>query len=100
MCDSHLNPARLKAHQGMNRLSRLCRLKGLDITKGVHYPIWIQGNAKATSKSFLRGGTPEHPSESCTFSQEKSNKAMRYMNGGTGIGNRGSQEDEGRTSVQ
>ena len=63
MFDSNLKPGRLKAHQDMNRLSRLCRLKGLDMTKGVHYPIWIQGNAKATSKSFLRGGIPEHPSE-------------------------------------
>ena len=51
------------------------------MTKEVLYPIWIQRNAKATSKSFLRGGTPMRPT-----------KIPR--------GNRGSQENEGRTSVQ
>ena len=40
------------------------------MTKGVHYPIWMQRNAKATSKSFLRSGIPVRPSEGCTFSQE------------------------------
>ena len=64
------------------------------MTKGVHYPIWMQRNAKATSKNFLRGGIPVRPSEGSTFSQEKPNKAMRYSNGRTGLGNRGSQEDE------
>ena len=86
MYDSNLKPARLKAQQDINRLSRLCRLKGLDMAKEVHYPIWIQGNAKATSKSFLRGGIPEHPSEGCTFSQEKPNYAMHYTNARTGLG--------------
>ena len=40
------------------------------MTKGVYYPIWMQRNAKATSKSFLRSGIPVRPSEGCTFSQE------------------------------
>ena len=43
---------------------------------------------------------PVRPSESCIFSREKPNKAMRYSNGRTGLGNRGSQEDEGHTAVQ
>ena len=40
------------------------------MTKGVRYHIWMQRNAKAISKSFLRGGIPVRASESCTFSQE------------------------------
>ena len=40
------------------------------MTKGVHYLLWMQRNVKATSKSFLRGGIPVHPSEGSTFSQE------------------------------
>ena len=40
------------------------------MTKGVHYPVWMQRNAKATSKSFQRGGIPVRSSEGCTFSQE------------------------------
>ena len=40
------------------------------MTKGVHYPIWMQRNAKATSKSFLRDGIPVRPKKGCTFSQE------------------------------
>ena len=40
------------------------------MTKGVHYPIWMQRNAKATSKSFLQGGILVRPSEGFTFSQE------------------------------
>ena len=71
----------------------------LDMTKGVHYPIRMQCNAKATSKSFLQGGIPVCPSEGCTFSQEKLNKPMRYLNGRTGLGNRGSREDEACTCV-
>ena len=86
--------------QDMNRISRLCRLKEQDMTKGVHYPIWMQRNAKAISKSFLQGGIPVRPSEGCTFSQETPNEAICYSSGRTGPGNRGSQEDEGRTSVQ
>ena len=70
------------------------------MTKGVHHPIWMQRNAKATSKSFLRGGIPVRPSEDCAFNPEKPNKAMRNSNGRTGLVNRGSQEDEGRTSAQ
>ena len=70
------------------------------MTKGVHYPIWMQRNAKAISKSFLRGGIPVRPSKGCTFSQETLNKAICYLSGRTGAGNKGSQEDEGHTSVQ
>ena len=40
------------------------------MTKGVHYPIWMQRNAKATSKSFLRRGISVRPSEGCSLSQE------------------------------
>ena len=38
--------------------------------KGVHYPIWMQRNAKATSKRFIRGGISVRQSEGCTFSRE------------------------------